>query len=45
MKHTLNWLAAAAIAFALASTWDAPTDLEATEAVASEVAALTGGCK
>lgn len=46
-RATMKWLAAAAMAFVLASghLLDGPTELDAVEDVAAEVAALTGGAK
>jgi len=41
----IRWIAAAALALLLATIWDQPTEIEATEAIAAEVAALTGGGK
>lgn len=45
MKHTINWLAAAAIAFALAATWDQPTEIQSIQDIADEVEHLSGGAK
>lgn len=47
MRSLTAWLAAAAFAVVLAASMvlDGPTELEAAEAVAAEVAALTGGGK
>lgn len=47
MNDLTTWLTAAAFAFVLASghLLDGPTELQATEDVAAEVAALTGGDK
>lgn len=41
MSHLPHWIAAAAFALLLSALWDQPTEIEATEAVAAEVAALT----
>ena len=40
-----KWLAAAALAIVLSATWDSPTEIETAEAIAAEVAALSGGEK
>jgi len=37
MNTLARWLAAAAIALLLSITWDAPSDIEATQAVAADV--------
>lgn len=47
MSDLTTWLTAAAFAFVLASghLLNGPTELDAVQAVADEVAALTGGDK
>ena len=47
MSDLTTWLTAAAFAFVLASghLLNGPTELDAVQAVAAEVAALTGGDK
>lgn len=47
MNDLTTWLIAAAMSFAMASAHllNGPTELQATEDVAAEVAALTGGDK
>ena len=47
MNDLTTWLIAAAMSFAMASghLLDGPTELDAVQAVADEVAALTGGAQ
>lgn len=47
MNDALTWIAASLIAACLAASMllDGPSELQATQDVAAEVAALTGGCK
>jgi hypothetical protein len=45
MSHIIKWLTAALFALVLATIWDGPSELDAIEDVAAEVAALSGGAK
>lgn len=45
MNALTRWLTAALFALVLATIWDGPTELDAIEDVAAEVAALSGGAK